>query len=90
MYLVKEQTDCALALYLNNDKLINSHCPVTENTNTKNAITQRSLNHYLKYVIQSSPIECRYPCYTDCKTVSLQLALLTIPEGCAIFTHWTL
>ena len=52
----------------------------------KYSISQLNPSHYLMSVIQSSSIEYRFPGYTDIKTVKLSLALITIPEGCSIFT----
>ena len=52
----------------------------------KNSINQLSWRHYLMSVIKSSSIECRCPGYTDRKTVNQPLALITVLEGCFIFT----
>ena len=86
LYPVQGSKDCALALYFNNNNDIKSHCFTTVNTITTNSITQPSPNHYLISLIQSSFKECRYPGYTDCKITNAQLALITIPKGCSIFT----
>ena len=42
--------------------------------------------YYLMTVIQTSLMACRYPSYTDTKKLNPLLALITIPEGCSIFT----
>ena len=59
---------------------------ITINKISKNSITLLSPNHYQMAVIQTSPIECRCPVYTDTKHVNLLLALKIIPERHSIFT----
>ena len=61
--------DCALALYFTDDCAIKMHCSITVNAICKNSVTQLSLNHYLKAVIQSSYVKCICRGYIDTKTV---------------------
>ena len=86
LYSLQGSTDCALPLYFNNDNAIRKYCHVTVKAITTNAIKLSHPNHYSVAVIHSSSIELGGHCYTDRKPVSCPLALVTIPEGCSIFT----
>ena len=54
IYPVQGSTDCALALYFNDDHTVKSHCPIKVTTITRNSVTQLSSDHYLISVILSS------------------------------------
>ena len=49
--------------------------------------TRISPNYYLIHVIKNTTMECWCPGYRDARTITLPLAVITLPEGYSIFTQ---
>ena len=85
MFPIQEDTYCALVPHFTNGNVVKL---LVHNAkyNHQNSATQLFPNHNLISVITPSPIECKFPGYTDSKIISPPLVLITLPEGYFIFT----
>ena len=86
LYPIQGNTDCALALYFDDDNVTKSHSSIIGNTISKNSRTQLRSNHYLIAVMKPRSTACRCPGYTDTKTINPPLAVITKTNGYSIFT----
>ena len=76
----------SLAPYFNNAHCIKAHWSISVSNISRNSITQLCPSNYFIAVIWNSTVECRYPSHTDTRNATPPRAVISLPEGCSIFT----